>query len=254
MSGVNPVAAGGFSAAAHHYQRSRPTYARAAVGLLKDALPPGPVLDLAAGTGILTGQLIRSGREVVAAEPLGEMIDQLRLALPGVSAVRTTAEALAFRDGAFAGVAVAQAFHWFEGPAALSEIARVLRRGGVLAMVWNLRDESVDWVRRLTDLIHDRTGGRPYDDHREYPWEEVAVGSGHFDHVGTHRFVNPVPSSPELIAERTRSTSFVALMTPQDRERLLAKVAELISGSEELAGRDRFDFPHNTVVHLFAKR
>jgi len=146
VSHVNPVAAGGFSSAAGHYARSRPTYAARAVGLLKESIPPGPVLDVAAGTGILTGQLLRAGRALVAVEPLPEMLAQLRRSLPAVPGLQATAEALPFADGSFAGVTAAQAFHWFDAPAALAEAARVLEPGGVLAMVWNVRDESVPWV------------------------------------------------------------------------------------------------------------
>ena len=250
VSHVNPVAAGGFSAAAGHYARARPTYARPAVGLLKESIPAGAVLDLAAGTGILTGQLFRAGRAVVAVEPLGEMLAQLRLSLPAVPCLQAAAEALPFADGSFAGVTVAQAFHWFDAPSALAEIARVLEPGGVLAMVWNVRDESVPWVRELTDLVHVRSGGRPYDDHREQPWEDVVAASGWYAPVAVARFANPVASSPALVAARVRSTSFVAMMDDAERESLLAEVADLVGSADGIAGRDHFDYPHDTVVYL----
>lgn len=251
---VNPVAAGGFSSAAGHYQRARPTYAREAVGLLKEQLPPGAVVDLAAGTGILTGQLRRAGRQVVALEPLAEMLAQLRLAQPGVPAAQAVAESLPLRDGSLAGVTVAQAFHWFDVAAALAELARALAPKGVLAMVWNVRDESVPWVRRLTDLIEARSGGRPYAEHRDHLWEEVVERDGRFEHLGTHRFANPVPSSVELVAERVRSTSFVAVMPAAERDALVAEVVDLLAGAPEVGGRERFDYPHHTVVHLFRRR
>ncbi len=211
------------------------------------------MLDVAAGTGILTGQLLRAGRAMVAVEPLPEMLAQLRRSLPAVPGLQATAEALPFADGSFAGVTAAQAFHWFDAPAALAEAARVLEPGGVLAMVWNVRDESVPWVGELTDLIHERSGGRPYHDHREQPWEEVVAATGLFGEVQVARFANPVASSPALVAERVRSTSFVAVMDDAARESLLAEVAALVATADATAGRDRFDYPHDTVVYLCPK-
>jgi ubiquinone/menaquinone biosynthesis C-methylase UbiE len=251
---VDPVAEGGFASAAGHYRRSRPTYAREAVGLLKERLPQGLVVDLAAGTGILTGQLRRAGREVVAVEPVPEMLAQMRLALPTVACLRAVAEVLPLRGGEVGAVTVAQAFHWFDAPKALAEIARVLAPGGVLAIVWNVRDESVPWVRALADLIEARSGGRPYTEDRGHPWEEVVEREGHYEHLDTHRFANPVPAGLESVLERVRSTSFVGVMPEREREALLAEIAEVLAADPEVGGRDHFDYPHHTVVQLFERR
>ena len=64
----------------------------------------------------------------------------LRVALPDVEALAGTAEAIPLPDASADAVLVAQAFHWFDAGAACTEIARVLRPGGVLGLVWNLRD------------------------------------------------------------------------------------------------------------------
>lgn len=250
---VNPVSAGGFAAAAGHYARSRPAYARGAIGLLTDAIAPGPILDLAAGTGILTGQLLRAGREVLACEPLPEMLAQLRLALPDAPAVVGSAESLPVATATVSGVCVAQAFHWFDAPRALDEIARVLRPGGTMALVWNVRDESVPWVRELTDIVERRSGGRPYSDHRDHHWEDVVAACASFGDAIVERFANPVTSSPAALQERVRSTSFVAVMDPVGREALLREVAALVRHTPELAGRERFDYPHDTVVYLWSR-
>jgi SAM-dependent methyltransferase len=254
LPAVDPVAEGGFASAADHYRRSRPTYAREAIGLLKERLPSGPVVDLAAGTGILTGQLRRAGREVVAVEPLAEMLAQLRLAQPGVPGVQAVAECLPLRGGEIAAVTVAQAFHWFDAAAALAELARVLAPGGVLAMVWNVRDESVPWVGGLADLIEARSGARPYTEHPEHPWEEVVERDGRFEHLDTHRFANPVPSGVESVLERVRSTSSVAVMPEREREALVTEAAGLLARTPGVGDRERFDYPHHTVVHIFELR
>jgi SAM-dependent methyltransferase len=189
---------------------------------------------------------------VIAVEPLEEMIDQLRLSLPAVPAVAGTAEAIPIRAGACAGVVVAQAFHWFDAPVALAEISRVLRSGGTLAMLFNLRDESVGWVRDLTDLIERRSGGRPYGEEREWSWESVVENSGRFVPLVTRRFDNPVASSPSSVLDRVRSTSFVAVMDARARESLLREVSELIANAPETVGRSRFDYPHQTVLHCWS--
>ncbi|MCZ7628575.1 MAG: class I SAM-dependent methyltransferase [Microthrixaceae bacterium] len=99
---------------------------RAAIGRIAEVIPPGAVLDVGAGTGILTGGLSRAGREMVAVEPLEEMLAQLSRALGSVPAVAAVAEALPFRPDAFSGMTVAQAFHWMDHGRVLTEARRVL--------------------------------------------------------------------------------------------------------------------------------
>jgi SAM-dependent methyltransferase len=112
------------------------------VAFLVDRLGLGPgrvVVDLAAGTGKLARQFVPSGARVVAVEPLAEM----RSLIPaGIVSLDGTAEAIPLPDACADAVAVAQAFHWFDAEAALREIERVLRRGGLLALVSNRRDPS----------------------------------------------------------------------------------------------------------------
>lgn len=251
MTTMHPVSAGGFSSAAGEYARVRPAYARGSIGLLAESIPDGAVLDVAAGTGILTGQLLRAGRSVVGLEPLEAMVAQFRRALPGVPAVSGLAEALPFAARTFAGVTIAQAFHWMDHARAVVEARRVLEPGGVLALLWNARDERVTWVHELTELIERRSGGRPYSDHREQPWEEIVGGDPALEHLGTHRYANPVASSPDLVVARVLSTSFVAVMDQRSRDALAAEVRSLLEREEATRGRRKFDYPHDTVVYLW---
>lgn len=249
---LHPAAAGGFSSAAATYARIRPAYARGAVGELKERCRGTRVLDLAAGTGILTGQLVRCGLDVLAVEPLPAMAAQLRLSLPAVPVVLGVAEALPLADRSAGAVCIGQAFHWFDAPTALAEAARVLEPGGTLALLWNVRDEAVPWVHELTQLVEDATGGRPYDDHRERPWDEVVAADGRFGDASTLRFPNPVPTSRAGVLDRLRSTSFVAALPDDRREALLARAADALAAHPELQG-DRFDYPHDTVLHTWAR-
>ena len=92
--------------------------------------------------------------ELVAVEPVAGMRAQFAAVLPEVELLVGTAEAIPVPDASVHTVVAAQAFHWFDPSPALTEIARVLRPGGGLGMVWNERDESVPWVAELTRIIH----------------------------------------------------------------------------------------------------
>ena len=137
-----------FGAAAAAYERGRPGYPDAALDWL---LPPGAhrVLDLGAGTGKLTRSLVARGLDVVAVEPTAGMAEKFREVLPGVPLLEGTAEQLPLPDGDVDAVLVAQAWHWVDPATAAPEIARVLRPGGRLGLLWNVRDVSVDWIGQL---------------------------------------------------------------------------------------------------------
>ena len=100
------------------------------------------VLDLGAGTGKFTKYLLATGAEVVAVEPVVAMRERLTAAFPRVRALSGQAEAIPLGDATVDAVVCAQAFHWFATPAALAEIVRVLRPGGQLGLIWNVRDET----------------------------------------------------------------------------------------------------------------
>jgi SAM-dependent methyltransferase len=154
---VRAERAASFARVADAYERARPGYPADAVLWLAGETPCD-VVDLGAGTGKLSRSLAALGHHVVAVEPLPEMLDRLRAAVPGVAAVIGTAESMPLVDASADVVACAQAFHWFDHEPALAEIARVLRPEGRIALVWNVRDERVPWVSELSDAMVGRTG------------------------------------------------------------------------------------------------
>ena len=141
-----------FGSVAEAYDRGRPTYPAEAVAWLAGG-EAKVVLELAAGTGKLTRELVDQGHAVFATEPDEAMLEVLRQRVPEVSAKVATAEEIPANDRSVDVVVVAQAFHWFDHQAALPEIARVLKPGGHVALVWNSRDERIPWVRRMGDLL-----------------------------------------------------------------------------------------------------
>ncbi len=148
-----------YSHTAAQYARGRPDYP----GTLVDWVAPQPanVVDVAAGTGALTGRLLAGGHRVVAVEPVAEMLDQLRARHPAAIAVQALAEALPLRTGSADVVTIAQALHWLDPTGALDEVARVLRPGGTVLAAYNLMDTSVPWVRRLGSIVADAVADAP---------------------------------------------------------------------------------------------
>jgi SAM-dependent methyltransferase len=141
--------ASSFGAAATAYAEHRPGYADAAVRWALESAPGLRVLDLGAGTGKLTASLTAVGADVTAVEPDLAMLAELRRALPEVRALTGSAEAIPLPDASVDAVLAGNAMHWFDMSVAGPEIARVLAPGGILAGLWNVMDDRVDWVAAL---------------------------------------------------------------------------------------------------------
>jgi ubiquinone/menaquinone biosynthesis C-methylase UbiE len=216
---VRAERAASFARVADAYERARPGYPLAAVRWLAGE-PPRDVVDLGAGTGKLTRSLAALGHRVVAVEPLAEMLEQLRVALPGIRAVRGTAESVPLPDGSTDVVTCAQAFHWFDHEAALVEIARVLRHGGRIALVWNVRDERVPWVSELSDAMVGRTG---VDRGAAEPIERSSL-YGPVEHA-TFEHVQEVDR--EALRALVESRSFCAVLPDEERAPILDGVEAL---------------------------
>lgn len=257
---INVAAASGFTRGADDYERARPSYPSAVVALLADAcglVAGARVLDLAAGTGKLTRLLTPTGAEVIAVEPVAAMREQLAAILPDVEAVDGTAEAIPLDDASLDLVTIAQAFHWFDEAASLAELARVIAPAGSLALIWNVRDESVDWVHQFTELIVERGGGRPYTPYHEVGSgkamtrgiEEIVAASGSFTPLEHRRFPNPQMTTLDDVVARAASTSFVAALPEGERARTLEDVRALLVAHPDVPETGEFVFPHDTDVY-----
>jgi SAM-dependent methyltransferase len=251
---VPTAAAVGFDREAGSYAGVRPSYAPDAVALIAGTVPrAGRVCDVAAGTGIFTRQLAAAGLDVVAVEPVAGMREQFALDTPGIGIIDATAETLPFGDESFDLVTVAQAFHWFDAPVALAGIARVLRPGGTLAMVWNERDHTEAWIREWTATVDGlalRDGERPYHRHQDTDWAAVVSAAGGYEPVRHEVFANPQVGTPAGLVERARSMSYVAALEPDRQREVLDAVSELVATHPDLAGRETFPFPYRTHVHV----
>ena len=218
-----PARARSFGGVAEQYERARPGYPEDAVDWLVGEARS--VVDLAAGTGKLTRQLVARGLDVTAVEPSAEMLALLRRRVPAATSIEGSAEEIPLPESVADAVLVAQAFHWFDRPAALREIARVLRPGGVLGLVWNDRDDEVPWVARLSRLI-----GSEQDPESD-PVEEIQP-TGLFGPVEEKRFRLEHRLDRETLLDLVASRSYVAVQPPEGRAEILAAVSALF---DELA-------------------
>ncbi|MFE5336118.1 class I SAM-dependent methyltransferase [Isoptericola sp. NPDC056573] len=243
--------AASFDRDADLYAQVRPTYPRDAVEWL---LPAGVrrVLDLAAGTGKLTEvvvDLVAAGTDVVAVDPSSPMLGELSARLPGVTTHQGTAERLPLPDASVDAVLVAQAWHWFDVDAAATEIARVLRPGGTLGVVWNDRDTAVDWVARFGEILH--RGDRL----------EPAAGHVPLTGVGdpftaveaaTFRWVDRLPAGALRVLAGTRS--FLLTLPDDERAARLAEVDALEATHPDLVGRAEVELPYVTSAYRARRR
>ncbi len=226
-----------FSDAAAVYEQARPGYPPEALAWLDQQLGLGPgrrVLDLAAGTGKLTRELLARGATVVAVEPVEGMRRTLATAVPGAVVVAGVAQAIPLGTATVDAMTVAQALHWFAMPEAVGEMHRVLRPGSRLAVVWNRRDLADPLQADLHRLMAPLQGDTPSGTSGE--WRRVLAQSAPGgDREGTGgapcfepeaRFEAPwrQPTDVEGVARRVASVSFVAALANAERERFLEHV------------------------------
>jgi SAM-dependent methyltransferase len=230
-----PDGAHSFGRVVDAYDRARPSYPREAAAWLVGR-EAATVLELGAGTGKLTAQLVDLGHDVVATDPDQAMLSRLARNLPEVRTIKASAEELPVGDRAFDAVVAAQAFHWFDLDRALPEIARALKAGGRIGLVWNQRDESVPWVRRLGTIIGTQ-------EQLDEPAQALA-DSGLFGEVEVASYAHWQQIDRKSIQDLVLSRSNVAVL---DEDGRAAKLAEVVAFYDEYGrGMDGMQLPYVT--------
>jgi ubiquinone/menaquinone biosynthesis C-methylase UbiE len=228
-----------FEAVADVYERTRPTYAPDALAFIAERLSLERVLDLGAGTGKLTRQLVALGADVVAVEPGDAMRAVLERVVPEATTLAGSAERIPLPDGSVDAVTVGQAFHWFKTDEAIAEMHRVLRPGGGFALLWNQWDDDDPLLHGLNALIERL---RPEGTHESrIAWEAALKASPLFGQLEERTFRHEEHLGAATIAGRVASVSAVAAASPVEQARVDAEVRALV-GPEEV------EFPMFTIV------
>jgi SAM-dependent methyltransferase len=208
---------GSFGAVAQSYAEHRPDYPAEAVAWLTGSRPLR-ALELGSGTGKLTKTLTELGHDVIATDPSSAMLKHLRqLAAPARPLV-ARAEQIPLGSSCVDLVVSAQAFHWFDAERALPDIARVLRPGGVLGLVWNIADFKVPWVRKVMNLLA-LTG-------EELP-EDPLEGSDLFTTQDRRAFRHWQRFDRSSLLGFASSHSHAAVMSDNEREELLREIGAI---------------------------
>jgi SAM-dependent methyltransferase len=248
---VHPAASSGFEVAALDYEAARPGYPPDAVFWLAEQLgltESSVLVDLAAGTGKLTRLLAPLVGRTVAVEPVAAMREKLHEVLPHVEVVDGTAESMPFLEpSSVDAVTVAQAFHWFDTTRAASEIRRVLKPDGRLALVWNTRVLGDPVQDAIEEIVNRYRGETPF--HRGTRSDEEIEATGLLRVVATKEIPFTQSLSRDGLVARVASISFIAALPAAEKREALGAVRELAASLAE-----PIELPHTTELYCLAPR
>jgi ubiquinone/menaquinone biosynthesis C-methylase UbiE len=214
-----PNRATSFGQQAGAYDRARPEYPAEAVEWMLGAAGPD-VVDVGAGTGKLARAVLATGRTVIAVDPDAAMLAEITAREPAVQTMVGSAERLPLPDASADAVVFGQAWHWVDPVDASREASRVLRSGGTLGLIWNIRDTSEPWVAELAEMLEPSAA------------ENLILGVGPrveapFLGLETHAFAWTRELSGEQLAQLATSRSTMIAASSAERAAVLAAIHEL---------------------------
>ena len=230
-----------FGSVAAEYAALRPGYPRDAV-LFLTGTSPRRVLDLGAGTGLLTEALVAAGHDVVAVDPSPEMLAELTARVTDVDVLAAAAEALPLAGGSVDVVVAGQAAHWFDPPAAAAEMRHALRPGGAVGLLWNVRDDRVAWVAELAALMADDGQDRMVSAVVDAFSTELGA------EVATAESTVVQRMAPDDVVRRMATSSHVVTMTRDRRVAVLAEMRDLLHVHPDTRGLALLEVPYRTLA------
>lgn len=275
MSHVHNTAKKGFGLNSNDYDTHRPRYAEEAVKEIVDNIPkqsqPSTILEIGSGTGIFTRALLGSTtneiKKLIAAEPSQGMRETCRGSLTedlvqgrDVAVVEGTFESIDAEDNSYDLVIIAQAYHWCtDYQKSLSEIARVLKPQGKLALTWNMEDRDCkNWVGIARDIYERYDEGTPQ--YRLGKWKamfDTDAYKSFFRGTDYNKYTRHVPITLQGYRDRQATKSFINVLPADEKEALLKDIVDSISKQPDVDWINQDDgslyIPYLTdlyIVHL----
>jgi SAM-dependent methyltransferase len=231
----------GFGASANEYDRLRPDPPEAAIDWLIEQ-PCERAVELGAGTGRLSRILTQRIPQLYAIEPDPRMREVCQTVCPGITLLPGTAEDVPLEPVSVDGAFVMNAWHWFDPDRTSAELARVLRPGGRLGVLWNEFDvdQGAGWVREVFGVVANHQPDRRPGDFR-------LPATAPFEPPEQLVLQWTTPKAPADLVGLLGTYSAVLAMSPTDRDGLLARTRELIDTHPDLAGKTTIDLPYRSI-------
>ena len=252
---LHPAAKKGFSAAAALYQQVRPNYPAEISLWLKQHLHLGitdTLVDLGTGTGKFLPYLKLISTQLIAVDPIAEMLQQLSQVHPDISVIQAPSHAIPLPEKSVKAVFCAQSFHWFATHETLAEIQRILQPNGYLVLIWNQRDIQTNWVKALADTLSTLEGDTPR--YHSGLWKKAFEQQTWFELEQQTTFKQLHHGTVEqVVSKRLLSTSFIAARPEAEQYKLKLQFEQTVFELTGKQAQDEIDFPYTTFVYVFKK-